>query len=161
MKFSIFSVPLGLAVFASALPAAELSVEETAGLTNLPEIDLDDLDFNTTSIEKRDVLCSPTGRESCNLNIRTWIPIASAGYQRVAYVYDYSCREIGYKALGATSGHHSMYSELPWTIELDVTGGGFNPTGYFWYAGRKTELSDQVCGHHGTQRSCRVAFRCD
>ncbi|CAI4212425.1 unnamed protein product [Parascedosporium putredinis] len=115
-------------------------------------------------VARGDNYCSPTGAESCNFWIKTTIPIASSGFQRWWGLYSNSCAKIGGSAssLSVTSESWSLSSQLPYTIELTINFGGYTPGGYFWYAGRKTNLgSNMYCEScSGASRCCRVAFQC-
>ncbi|PYI08798.1 hypothetical protein BO78DRAFT_416396 [Aspergillus sclerotiicarbonarius CBS 121057] len=109
------------------------------------------------------MMCSPTGANYCNLGIATYAPSGNVKLREM-YVYDRSCRGLGATPLSSDKGHLSVHSLLPWTVEVDVTGGGNKPDGYFWYAGRKTDLGRRmVCGECKGLRDwecCRVAFDC-
>ncbi|PYH97111.1 hypothetical protein BO71DRAFT_396538 [Aspergillus ellipticus CBS 707.79] len=109
------------------------------------------------------VMCTPTGAGYCNFGIATYSP--SGNFRlRDMYVYDRDCRGIGTRALDTDTGHLSVYSLLPWTVEVTVTKAGNIPEGYFWYAGRKTDLGKnlvcQSCPGLTDWVCCQAAFDC-
>lgn len=110
--------------------------------------------------------CSPTGPESCNFWLMTSIQLAGTDYQRWWGLYSHTCAKIGgfRWSLSAMSDEYSLRSALPHTIELSITGGGFRPSGYFWYSGRRTDLGKNMycksCSGIAASRCCRVAFQC-
>ncbi|PWY96531.1 hypothetical protein BO94DRAFT_592378 [Aspergillus sclerotioniger CBS 115572] len=98
------------------------------------------------------VVCSPTGANYCNLGIATYAPSGSVKIREM-YVYDRSCRGLGTTPFNFDKGHLSVQSLLPWTVEVDFTGGGNKPEGYFWYAGRKTDLGRNLKRSYETGES--------
>ncbi|GKZ20246.1 hypothetical protein AbraIFM66951_001422 [Aspergillus brasiliensis] len=109
-------------------------------------------------------LCTPTGANYCNLGIATYAPNGRVQL-RETYVYDRSCRGLGALPQNLDLGHWSLHSLLPWTVEVDVKGGGKRPEGDAWYAGRKTELGKKMAckecvGGLKDWQCCRVAFDC-
>ncbi|EHA24031.1 hypothetical protein ASPNIDRAFT_39921 [Aspergillus niger ATCC 1015] len=109
-------------------------------------------------------LCTPTGANYCNLGIATYAPNGRVQL-RETYVYDRSCRGLGALPQSMDTGHWSLHSLLPWTVEVDVKGGGMKPEGDAWYAGRKTDLGKKMAckdcaGGLKDWQCCRVAFDC-
>lgn len=151
-----------LASFAGAAPAPDPSlVEKPLSIAAVEETQ------SPTSplLARGDNYCSPTGPESCNFWIGSTIPLFGSGYQRWWKLFDHSCRGIGGDDGSLpVNGPYSLTSELPYTIELTIESGGFTPNGYFWYAGRRTNLGDNMycesCSGLTAMRCCRVAFRC-
>ncbi|RDH39413.1 hypothetical protein BDQ94DRAFT_165127 [Aspergillus welwitschiae] len=76
-------------------------------------------------------LCTPTGANYCNLGIATYAPNGRVQL-RETYVYDRSCRGLGALPQSMDTGHWSLHSLLPWTVEVDVKGGGIKPEGDAW-----------------------------
>ena len=109
-------------------------------------------------------LCTSTGANYCNLGIATYAPNGRVQL-RETYVYDRSCRGIGALPQSLDTGHWSLHSLLPWTVEVDVKGGGNKPEGDAWYAGRKIDLGKKMAckdcaGGLKDWQCCRVAFDC-
>ncbi|RAL06090.1 uncharacterized protein BO80DRAFT_450846 [Aspergillus ibericus CBS 121593] len=121
------------------------------------------ININANTPNLLPLMCSPTGTNYCNLGIASYAPSGSVKFREM-YVYDRSCRGLGTTPINSDKGHLSVHSLLPWTVEVDVTGGAGQPDGWFWYAGRKTELGKGlVCGECKGLRDwecCRVAFDC-
>ncbi|KAF9874803.1 hypothetical protein CkaCkLH20_07940 [Colletotrichum karsti] len=89
--------------------------------------------------------CSPTGPKHCNFFIKTWMPILSAGFQHRWKVFDHTCKQIGGEdALRVDRSDFSLTSQLPYTIELHLSG-GFKPSGHILYAGEKVDLKKMYC----------------
>ncbi|OJJ99463.1 hypothetical protein ASPACDRAFT_1889025 [Aspergillus aculeatus ATCC 16872] len=89
-------------------------------------------------------MCSGTGSGYCNLGIASYMP-SSGTKIRQAFVYDRYCRGLGARPFDTDAGKWSVYSLLPYTVELSITGGGRIPDGSFMYAGRKTDLGKMYC----------------
>ncbi|RAL10279.1 uncharacterized protein BO97DRAFT_456394 [Aspergillus homomorphus CBS 101889] len=108
-------------------------------------------------------MCSPTGSGYCNLGIASYMPSSGTKIREV-FVYDRYCRGLGARPFDSDTGKWTVYSLLPWTVELTVTGGGRVPDGSFMYAGRKTDLGKKMycreCSGVGGWECCQVAFDC-
>ncbi|PYI19106.1 hypothetical protein BO99DRAFT_402938 [Aspergillus violaceofuscus CBS 115571] len=122
--------------------------------THLPLVDIPD---------HFPAMCSGTGSGYCNLGIASYIP-SSGTKIRQAFVYDRYCRGLGARPFDSDTGKWSVYSLLPYTVELSITGGGRIPDGSFMYAGRKTDLGKKMycraCSGLGDWECCQVAFDC-
>ncbi|CAI4214427.1 unnamed protein product [Parascedosporium putredinis] len=190
MKFvNTFITALSLlAASVAAIPTPES--EATAGEVSIPEVEQQQADLPATDAEQIEALFNdisfdadeeayyeqfqnreseddhPTGPESCNFWLMTSIQLAGTDYQRWWGLYSHTCAKIGgfRWSLSAMSDEYTLRSALPYTIELSITGGGFRPSGYFWYSGRRTDLGKNMycksCSGIAASRCCRVAFRC-
>ncbi|PWY90932.1 hypothetical protein BO70DRAFT_392601 [Aspergillus heteromorphus CBS 117.55] len=134
-------------------------------ITAAPADHVDEATHSAVSaLQKRDpVMCTPTGDGYCNLGIATYSPSGTFRLREV-YIYDRYCKEIGTRPLNNETGHVSVYSLLPWTVEVNVTEAGIIPGGYFWYAGRKTDLGKNMycrnCSGLTDWECCQAAFDC-
>jgi hypothetical protein len=117
-------------------------------------------DLVTTGINQ----CSPTGPGFCNLWIMGERIVAGSRWEvrRDWTIFNSACDPIG-GGDQLPNGHHSLTSQLRWTVELDIAGGTM-PQGGFWYAGRYTDLGAAYCEQcdvFAQGHCCRIAFQCN
>ncbi|OOF94644.1 hypothetical protein ASPCADRAFT_131261 [Aspergillus carbonarius ITEM 5010] len=130
---SLLTILTILTIFTLPLTTAHPTDPITAALNTAHDITSSALQNIPPPHSLLPLMCSPTGANYCNLGIATYAPAGSVKIREM-YVYDGSCRGLGSVPINLDKGHLSVHSLLPWTVEVDVTGGGNKPEGYFWFS---------------------------